>query len=110
VDSIGCRRGFGSPSKLCFTDFEIICDWGKARFCLYASRPFFFQDLHEHPLGASQLSVSHAPRRGLDALAASGFPTPDYRRQRSFRAIALHFVVSGSLNLLKRDRDILWNG
>ncbi|NTZ95313.1 hypothetical protein FCH79_08260 [Pseudomonas koreensis] len=61
------------------TDFEMISLCRNCRQSLYAPKPFFIQDLHEHPLGASQSYLFLAPWRGLDALAASGFPTPDYR-------------------------------
>jgi hypothetical protein len=60
------------------TDFVMISNCRKCRFHLYAPRPFSFQDLHEHPLGASRLSFLLALLRGLDARETPSLSTSEY--------------------------------
>jgi hypothetical protein len=62
----------------CSTDFVMISDCRKSPLHLYAPRPFSFQDLHEHPLGAPQLPFLPVLPRGVDAREASGLPTSEY--------------------------------
>lgn len=60
------------------TDFVMISNCGKCRFFLYAPKPFSFQDLHEHPLGASRLSFLLSLLRSLDARKTPSLSTSEY--------------------------------
>ncbi|MNL63053.1 hypothetical protein D3C87_1871420 [compost metagenome] len=104
------KAAVGTTKVQGFTDFVIILDCRKSPIHLYAPRPFSFQDLHEHPLGASRLSFLFALPRALDARETPGLSTSEQLRHCSPTASEPRLAMPGILTITEQTETYLWNG